>query len=120
MRTTWFNQGQSAKFVERIRKRFPGYRIGLVWDNAPWHKGMKVKNALRKRKIHEHRLPPYSPELNACEQLIRWHKEVLSYNWCWDDLEGLGNAFKTFNISLAHRPEEVIRRCKPVLSTSRS
>jgi len=41
-----------------------------------------VENALQKHRLREHRLPPYSPKLNACEPLIRWHKEVLSYNWC--------------------------------------
>ena len=118
MRTTWFNQRQSARFIERLRKRFPGYRVDLIWDNAPWHRGQTVSLALEKHRIHEHRLPPYSPELNACEPLIRWHKEVLSYNWCWAGLDELAKAFKSFNFSLAYRPLEVLRRCRPVMSTS--
>lgn len=35
----WFNQGTTAQFLDKVRSRLPGYRIDVVWDNAPWHKG---------------------------------------------------------------------------------
>ena len=40
-------------------------------------------------------------------ELRSGRKEVLFYNWCLDNLEGLGKAFKDFNISLEHRSDKV-------------
>jgi hypothetical protein len=43
MQVKRFNQKNTAKFIYKIRDQFPGYRIDLVCDNAPWHNG-KSKN----------------------------------------------------------------------------
>jgi len=31
----WFNQRNTARFLEKIRRKLRGYRIDLVWDSAP-------------------------------------------------------------------------------------
>jgi transposase len=113
MQVKRFNQKNTAKFIYKIRDQFPGYRIDLVCDNAPWHNGKFIKKALLKTKIHEHRLPPYSPQMNASEYFIRWAKEILSYNFCWKDLHSLKYSFRGFVASLSRKSNEVIQRCKP-------
>jgi hypothetical protein len=51
--------------------------------------------------------------MNAAEYFIRWAKEVLSYNFCWDDLVSLKYSFRGFVASLARKFDEVLKRCKP-------
>lgn len=113
MQVDRFNQKLTAKFLYKIRKELPGCRIDIVWDNAPWHGGRSVQQALSKTKIREHRLPPYSPQMNACEYFIRWAKEILSYNFCWKDLTTLKHSFRGFVASLAGKTKEVMQKCKP-------
>lgn len=113
MQVDRFNQKNTAKFIAKIRKKLPGYRIDLIMDNAPWHNGRLVQKALSVNRIREHRLPPYSPKMNACEYFIRWAKSVLSYNWCWKNLEALKFSFRGFVASLARIPQEVLKTCKP-------
>ena len=46
----------------------------VVMDNASFHRGKKVKDALPdlcRQNIHLHCLPPYSPELNDIERIFR-------------------------------------------------
>lgn len=108
-----FNGETTAEFLHKLRRRLKGYRIDLVWDGAPYHKGARIQQALSELNIHEHRLPPYSPEMNAEEPLNRWAKENLSNNTPWQDLNQLKHAFNGFILSLYHRTQEVLQRCKP-------
>lgn len=109
----WFDQAQTAQFLEKIRRRLWGYRIDLVYDGAPYHKGSRVRQALKHYRMHAHRLPAYSPQMNAAEPWIGWVKEVLSANTCWQDRRSLVHSFTGFVASLARRTHEVLRRCVP-------
>jgi transposase len=111
-----FTSKNSARFLRKLRDQLAGYRIDLVWDNGPWHNGRLVQKAISQTHVHEHRLPAYSPMMNAAEYFIRWAKEVVSYNFCWKDLTSLKNSFKGFVASLSWKAGEVLRRCKPKMS----
>ena len=113
MQVDRFDQKNTAKFLAKIRKKLPGRRLDLVIDNAPWHNGRLVQQALAANRLREHRLPPYSPKMNACEYFIRWAKSVLSYNWCWKSLDKLKFSFRGFIASLSKIPSEVLKRCTP-------
>lgn len=78
-----FSQGNTISFTGKVRRKLKWLRIDLVWDNARWHIGRKVEEILNKLRIHEHRLPPYSPKMKGAEPLIRWSNEVISDNSCW-------------------------------------
>jgi len=108
-----FNSLTTISFLERVRKRLKGFRIDLVWDNARYHLSKSVNLALSKLHFHEHRLPPYSPMMNADEYFIRWAKEVISNNTCWEDKRSLQRAFAGFSLSLLKRPQLVLQRCVP-------
>lgn len=108
-----FNSSTTIGFLERIRKHLSGTRIDLVWDNVKYHLSKSVGLVLDKLHIHEHRLPPYSPMMNADEYLIRWAKEVISNNTCWEDKHSLQLAFAGFSLSLLRRPQLVVQRCVP-------
>jgi len=109
----WFNQVQTAKFIAKLRRRLRSYRIDLIYDGAPCHKGPVVRRALHRYRIHRHPLPAYSPQMNAAEPWIGWAKEVLWANTCWQDHQSLVHSFTGFVASLAKRPKEVLRRCVP-------
>jgi len=109
----WFNQQNTARFLEKIREKLRGCRIDLVWDSAPWHRGAIVGEALERYRIRSHRLPAYSPEMNAAEPWIKWVKEALSENTCWLGLKALVRSFNGFVASMSRRTQEVLRRCVP-------
>ena len=110
-----FNGENTARFLKKIRAKLSGYRIDGVLDQASHHKGEVVREALEQTRIHRHFLPPYSPKMNAAEQWIRWVKEALSYNICWEDLKSLTRSFNGFVASMAHQASKVLQRCVPEL-----
>src|SRR6266511_4533077 len=77
------------------------------------HKGPEVEQALAQHRIEGHRLPSYSPQMNAAEPWIGWATEVLSANTCWQDHGALVPSFVAFVASMAKRPHAVLRRCVP-------
>jgi len=50
---------------------------------------------------------------HADEYFIRWAKEVISNNTCWEDKRSLQRAFAGFSLSLLKRPQLVLQRCVP-------
>jgi transposase len=113
MLCTWFPQETTAKFLAKLRRCLRHRRIDLVLDNARHHQGTMVEEALAHYRIEPHRLPPYSPELNAAEPWIGWAKQDLSANTCWQDHGSLVRAFIGFVASMTKRPEKVLQRCVP-------
>ncbi len=54
-----------------VAVRYP--RVVLLSDNAPWHRGPPIQEALRENPHLEFkRLPSYSPQLNPSERF--WKK----------------------------------------------
>jgi transposase len=94
--------------VDRTRKRVPGLqvfldhfaathdspskgkRIGLVWDGSGSHRSTKLAWPNHLKPV---RLPPYSPELNPAEQVMRVLRERLA-NQIFADLEALDAAIE--------------------------
>jgi putative transposase len=109
----WFSQEMTAKFLAKLRRRLGKGRVDVVLDNAPHHQGPIVEEALTRYQIVAHRLPPYSPEMNAAEAWIRWAKEDLSANICWQERGALIRSFIGFVASMAKRVPTVLHRCVP-------
>lgn len=110
-----FNGESTARFLRKIRAKSSGYRIDGIFDQASHHKGDAVREALEQTRIHRHFLPSYSPKMNAAEQWIRWVKEALSYNICWENLSSLILSFNGFVVSMAQQASKVLQRCVPEL-----
>jgi transposase len=113
MLCTWFTPETTAQFLGKVRRCLRGMRIDLVLDNAPHHQGPIVEEALARYQIIAHRLPPYSPQMNAAEPWIGGAKAVLSANTCWQDHGALVRSFIGFVASMSKRPGTVLRRCVP-------
>jgi transposase len=70
-----------ADFVSAIKKFLESKpRLLVVLDNANWHKGKLVDELKNRRKktLKLVYLPPYSPELNPMELVVKDSKKVLA------------------------------------------
>ena len=70
------------------RERYP--RVVLVIDNAPWHRGQPINEALRDNPPLEFkRLPSYSPQLNPIERFWKKLRRRATHNRLFDTLADL-------------------------------
>jgi len=69
----WQNQEEILKAMELFLKEYPNKRICIVWDNARFHKGKLIREALGKggllERVHLINLPPYAPDHNPIEKV---------------------------------------------------
>jgi transposase len=69
-------------------ERYP--RVVLVIDNAPWHRGQPVKDALADNPHLElYRLPSYSPQLNPIERFWKALRRRATHNRLFESLADL-------------------------------
>ena len=61
---------QVIEFLRHLQRHIPG-KILILWDGAPIHRCLLVKNyvASTRRRIVLERLPAYAPELNPVEYM---------------------------------------------------
>lgn len=105
----WQNQAEIVKALERLLADYPGKKLCLVWDNAAFHKGKVIREALKKdnllEKVHLINLPPYAPDFNPIEHVWNTIKSSLS-NKQFDSFEITKKMFmdeinkRTFNYKL--------------------
>lgn len=78
----WQNQEEIIKAFRRLLKEYPQKRICVIWDNATFHRGVKIRKELGKggllERVHLINLPPYAPDMNPIEPVWRWAKDQLS------------------------------------------
>jgi transposase len=78
----WQNQDEIIEAFKRFLKKYPGKRICVIWDNATFHRGVKIRQELRKggllEKVHLINLPPYAPDMNPIEHIWKWVKDQIS------------------------------------------
>jgi len=81
--------GVSAKIFEAYLHEFSHHRPEeakiIVIDNAGFH---STKNIVIPKNIYLLRIPPYSPELNPCEQVWDWIKDKYK-NLTFDNMSDL-------------------------------
>jgi hypothetical protein len=108
----------AVAFLTHLRARHPEPLI-VIWDNSPAHSGDPLRAYLRTPDLRLRlvRLPAYSPDFNADEQLWGWIRDEVTAN------TGFGTAAKVrahvdpFFAGLAARADEVKQRCRTVLQT---
>lgn len=61
---------QVVEFLRHLQRHVPG-KILILWDGAPIHRSLLVKNyiASTRKRIIQERLPAYAPELNPVEYM---------------------------------------------------
>ena len=78
----WQKQDEIIPVLENLVKKYPGKRICIIWDNARFHHGKKIKAKLSTtlKRIHLINLPPYAPDKNPQEHVWKYGKDKLANN----------------------------------------
>jgi transposase len=83
------------RHVGRVYPKEQHRRVVLVIDNAPWHAGEAVAEALRDNPHLElWRLPAYSPSLNPIERFWRVLRRRATHNRLFDTLADLKRSIR--------------------------
>lgn len=97
---SWQRQDTIIPVLEKIVARYPNKRICIIWDNAKFHHGKKIRKKLSTtlRRIHLINLPPYAPDHNPQEHVWKYGKEKLA-NSQRESLEETVTAFESIVMS---------------------
>ena len=83
------------RHVARMYPREKHTRVVLVIDNAPWHRGKPIDEALRDHPHLEFkRLPSYSPQLNPVERFWKVLRRRATHNRLFDTLADLKTSIR--------------------------
>ena len=87
-----------AAHLRHIARVYPAdrhKRVVLLIDNAPWHRGRPIDEALRDHPHLEFkRLPSYSPQLNPIERLWKVLRRRATHNRLFDSLADLKTSIR--------------------------
>ena len=78
----WQKQDEIIPVLESLVVHYPDKRICIIWDNARFHKGKKLKAKLSTtlKRIHLINLPAYAPDHNPQEHVWKYGKDKLANN----------------------------------------
>ena len=92
-----------AAFLRHVGRLYPSdghRRVVLVIDNAPWHRGKSIDEALADNPHLEFkRLPSYSPQLNVIEHFWKLLRRRATHNRFF---EGLSELERSIRASLCY------------------
>jgi transposase len=112
-------QEMFAGHLRHIGRAYPAAlhkEVVLLIDNAPWHRGGPVNEALRDNPhLRLVRLPAYSPQLNPIERFWKVLRRRATHNRLFDDLADLK---KSIRASLSYF-QTVRQRVKSLLEKRR-
>lgn len=79
---SWQKQDEIIPVLEEVIKRYPDKRICVIWDNARFHHGKKIKAKLSTtlKNLHLINFPPYAPDHNPQEHVWKYGKEKIANN----------------------------------------
>ncbi len=112
------NSETSVAFLKQLKDKRLG-PLKVIWDNAPAHRGEALREYLRTPDLDWRlvNLPGYSPDFNADEAIWGWAREEATGNLCLGTREAVQERVSNFLKGLAHRQDEVKRRCRTVLQS---
>jgi transposase len=83
------------RHVGRLYPKEEHPRVVLIIDNAPWHEGQAVREALAANPHLElKRLPSYSPKLNVIERFWKKLRRRATHNRLFDTLADLKRSIR--------------------------
>lgn len=82
-----------AAHLRHVGRAYPQGRYGrvvLTIDNAPWHRGKEVSEALAANpQLELYRLPSYSPKLNVIERFWKGLRRRATHNRLFESIKDL-------------------------------
>jgi transposase len=83
------------RHVGKVYPRHKNPRVVLTIDNAPWHRGPLIDEALRDNPHLEfYRLPSYSPQLNVIERFWKKLRRRATHNRLFDAVADLKSSVR--------------------------
>jgi transposase len=111
-------QGAFAAHLRHVARLYPAdrhRRVVLIIDNAPWHRGQPIDEALAEHPHLEFkRLPSYSPQLNVIERFWRMLRRRATHNRLFDRLADLKRSIRAslcYFQTVRGRVRSLIARC---------
>lgn len=97
---SWQNQKEIIKSLKLLKASYAGKRICLIWDNAAFHKGKRLRQSLKTdlKQFYLLNFPPYAPETNPQERVWRWSKDQIA-NRQFSSLTALSRTFRRIVMS---------------------
>ncbi len=109
-----------AHHLRRLGQRYPQDkypRVVVLIDNAPWHGGKPIQNALADNPHLElKRLPSYSPQLNVIERFWKLLRRRATHNRLFDTLADLKRSIRAslcYFQTVRQRLRTLIANCYP-------
>lgn len=109
-----------AAHLRRLGRRYPREkypRVVILIDNAPWHAGAPVREALADNPHLElKRLPSYSPQLNVIERFWKVLRRRATHNRLFDTLADLKRSIRaslSYFQTVRRRLQTLIAKCYP-------
>lgn len=90
------NQEEIIKSCLKIKKLYPKKKLCLIWDNAAYHRGKKIRHALKTGILKDFYLinfPPYAPDKNPEEYVWKYGKDKIA-NYQFSNMVELVKTFK--------------------------
>lgn len=106
----------SVAFLRQLRSNHDEPLI-VIWDNGPAHGGdaLRAYLATPDLRLRLVRLPAYSPDSNPDEAIWGWIREEVTANTCFGTGAKVQQHVGQFFRHIAHRADEVKRRCRRTL-----
>jgi hypothetical protein len=87
-----------ADHLQHVGRMYPGdrfARVVLLIDNAPWHRGKPIDEAMAEnRHLEFKRLPSYSPQLNPIERFWKVLRRRATHNRLFDTIADLKRSIR--------------------------
>lgn len=98
---SWQKQDTIIPVLEALIQKYPDKRICIIWDNARFHKGKKIKAKLSTtlKSIHLINLPAYAPDHNPQEHVWKYGKDKIANVQC----ESLEEVVEKFSLIVMGR-----------------
>ena len=91
------NANEIKAFLGQVRRSYKAMKkVHLIWDNAGYHRSLKIKKYARRLGIELHYLPPYSPNLNPIERLWKFMHEKVTYNRYYEKFKDFSETTRDF------------------------
>ena len=78
----WQNSDEVLIATEKFLEEYPDKKICIVWDNAPFHKSIKIRQQLKTggllERVHLIAMPPYAPDENPIEHVWNTAKQAVA------------------------------------------
>ena len=112
MKSPQFNADTLEIFLRGLlRHRKRSAKMVIIIDNAPYHHAIALKPLLKKyhKVLRLDYLPPYSPDLNPIERVLKFLRKTCTHNQYFETLEKLIYAVES-EVEAWKKPNNILNK----------